>query len=250
MSDFLHATTLIRLYWDIGSSGVTHNLVSAQTSDDTFRIAGDYTRNFLQGTSISVSGTTVGGNDGTKTVLSDSTFDGTNTVIPISTNLANDGAVGLITEPHKFIEFDWARAKVIPSEPAQVDKTNKGRARRTIHPNAKRFANGLVLLPLANDILIVGNNNVTLRTTVRTEAYDDDTLFLIYHYESNYDNNGSEEITRNYYKGYLDFSDGQDLLGSLMVVNGEAISPSLNFTCTEDGTFTYLGNSSTMSART
>jgi hypothetical protein len=59
----------------------SQTIVASSVADDTFSVAGDFTKLYGKGTSLDVTGSTGGLNDGTYTVAEDSTFDGTNTVI-------------------------------------------------------------------------------------------------------------------------------------------------------------------------
>lgn len=239
----------IRLVWDIGSSSVTHSITDASMADDTLTIAGDHRRNFISGTLFTVAG---GGNSGPWTVDTDATYNGTSTIIPVTGNIAADGAGGTITEANKFIEFEFARLKIMPSEPARKVRGRFGTVKRIIPVTTaakKRYAIGVVLIPHPSENFMVGNSGTDLVQVLYDKAYDADTEFRILREESHY-SDGQERFRRTYYKGYVDMEGDADYLGSLVGIGGDTPSFAITFTCHEDGTFTALGNASSISART
>src|SRR3990167_2704608 len=99
-------TEQIKLVY-LGDAEECYPIVDTSLTINAFAIGGDYSSQFLNGKTVTITGST--GNDGDYTVNGDASYDGTNTVIRVTETIpdsTNDGTICVDTLGARVIYYD------------------------------------------------------------------------------------------------------------------------------------------------
>jgi hypothetical protein len=234
------AESTIRLYWTPTDTYAIAS-VTWNGSRDVFTITGgDYTGDFLAGSSFVVAGTA--SNNGTKVVTSSSyTLAGGTVIVCTSTVNVPEGSGGTIVVATHYIEWTWTKLTWIANNPAKRVEDRNGIIHRINSPNSTALQRFFVKAQCAvfpEDLLKVASNGWTLRKIVYELCFLRDTEFTILDKEIAVDSSASTYTSLIAGKGHLD--NVENVWDSLGIIDGGKSSPALEFIITSDGTFTSI----------
>lgn len=229
----------LRIYWAGVSAAI--NLVSSDGAAETFTIAGDHAREYQAGTPFTIAGTV--GNNGTY-ASTGAVFGGVNTVISVAAVAGSEGAVGNISQPQRFIEFEWSKLKPRWSNPDVKDKDRYGIEHTFVPPDstkAQRFCNTGMLLIDPLDIDLLDNTGTSWWIQLYNLAVTAHTEFQIFQYEVTR-RGGADHTVKRCFKCYIE--DMEELLGTL-ADDGQIARADVPFSCHSDGLFDTFADSIT-----